>query len=101
MIEGISLSANPYSPPPPSLTPRGWTAPAGAKASANGLVMNVRHDDTGRELREFYSVNGRKDWMAPYRAQPMEMMRINKAPSPESNAKFATYWQGLRAEGKI
>ena len=102
MIEGISLSANPYSPSAPGLiaAPR-WTAPANAEIQPDGMLMTVHTDRTKRDIHEFYSGPRGKTWMNPFKGPMYEQMRINKNPSQESTTRFERYWQNLRAQGKI
>jgi len=98
-----SRSAGAWHPgqPPEKLTPagaeylrqHGQLPPddmrADAESASGGLKMTTRFDESGRPIREFSNIGGRKTWMDAYRATPHLQLRICKQPqTPAQNAAF-------------
>jgi hypothetical protein len=48
------------------------------KGESDGLQMIVHHDETGREIRNFVSMTGRKDWMDQFRDKGVRIDRFVK-----------------------
>lgn len=62
---------------------------ADAEGVQGGLKMTTRFDESGRPIREFSNIGGRKTWMDPYRSTPHLQLRICKTlQTPAQNAAF-------------
>ena len=74
------------------------SARADSVPQRDGLEMHTRFDDTGRKIREFTSLTGRKDWMDDFKKPLFLMIRLNKEnQTPKQRDRFEREWRDTNA----